>query len=118
MGISYLVIGLLQYNLLIWKLIVLLLFFGFGCGIYLPINTRSILNLVKKSQQATAGSLQRMIQNLGIALYSSVSSITIQIFKNHHNMIHGYIVLWIMASIILFIGFILSVKIYWVIKTE
>lgn len=47
MGISYLVIGLLQYNLLIWKLIVLLLFFGFGCGIYLPINTRSILNLVK-----------------------------------------------------------------------
>ncbi|ATN03929.1 TPA: MFS transporter [Staphylococcus aureus] len=110
MGISYLVIGLLQYNLLIWKLIVLLLFFGFGCGIYLPINTRSILNLVKKSQQATAGSLQRMIQNLGIALYSSVSSITIQIFKNHHNMIHGYIVLWIMASIILFIGFILSVK--------
>ena len=64
----------------------------------------------QKSQQVTAGSLQRMIQNLGIALYSSVSSITIQIFKNHHNMIHGYIVLWIMASIILFIGFILSVK--------
>ncbi|MCD8879238.1 hypothetical protein [Staphylococcus kloosii] len=51
-----------------------------------------------------------MIQNLGIALYSSISFITIQIFKNYHYVIMGYATLWIIASITLFIGFIFSYK--------
>lgn len=110
MGMSYLIIGILQHNLVIWELITLLIVFGLGCGIYLPINTRSILNLVKISQQGTAGSLQRMIQNLGIALYSSISFITIQIFKNYHYVIMGYATLCIIASITLLIGFIFSYK--------
>lgn len=110
MGLSYLIIGLLQYNLQIWELVILLLLFGLGCGIYLPINTGKLLNLFQKSQQATAGSLQRMIQNLGIALYASISSITIQLFKDNHNIIQGYAVLWIVAAIALIVGSILSVK--------
>ncbi|MBF7020046.1 MFS transporter [Staphylococcus sp. 18_1_E_LY] len=110
MGLTYLIIGLIQDNILIWQLIVLLTMFGIGCGIYLPINTGSLLNLVKQSQQATAGSLQRMVQNLGIALYSAISSFVITISNNYGNSIQGYKILWITASITLLISFIVTLK--------
>lgn len=109
MAISYLIIGIFQFEISIMNLTIWLFIFGLGCGVYLPINTRNLLKAVHTSQQSTAGSMQRLVQNIGIIFYSTLSSIVIENINSLNKTI-TYSILWIFASITLFIIFAITFK--------
>lgn len=53
---------------------VLLFLYGIGGGIFLSPNIAAIMGAVNKQIHGTIGAVQRMVQNLGIALYTAVAA--------------------------------------------
>lgn len=52
----------------------LLLLYGVGAGIFVPANMSAIMGSVSHEMQGTIGAIQRMVQNIGIAIGTSVAT--------------------------------------------
>lgn len=101
MIISYAILGALQEN---WGAIIitlLLLIYGIGGGFFLPSNTSSIMGAVSEHMQGTVGATQRMVQNIGIAVYTAITSLFINKSSSTEKLIIGARESWIFAAITL-----------------
>ncbi|GIN84639.1 MFS transporter [Heyndrickxia sporothermodurans] len=82
MTCSFVVLSFMEFN---WRPVVvamLLFVSGVGAGMFVTPNTTTIMGTVDKEFQGTIGSIQRMIQNLGIALYAAITSAFIRAHSN------------------------------------
>ncbi|MCK6119844.1 MFS transporter [Staphylococcus epidermidis] len=104
MIVAYTSLGLLQYILNPVTISLLLLIYGIGGGFFLPSNTSAIMGTVSQDMQGTAGATQRMIQNIGIAFYTAVTSLFISNSSNSDKLIEGSSHAWLFASITLFLA--------------
>lgn len=101
MIISYAILGALQEN---WGAIIitlLLLIYGIGGGFFLPSNTSSIMGAVSEHMQGTVGATQRMVQNIGIAVYTAITSLFINKSSSTEKLIIAARESWIFAAITL-----------------
>ena len=104
MIVAYTSLGLLQYILNPVTISLLLLIYGIGGGFFLPSNTSAIMGTVSQDMQGTAGATQRMVQNIGIAFYTAVTSLFISNSSNSDKLIEGSSHAWLFASITLFLA--------------
>lgn len=104
MIVAYTSLGLLQYILNPVTISLLLLIYGIGGGFFLPSNTSAIMGTVSQDMQGTAGATQRMVQNIGIAFYTAVTSLFISNSSNSYKLIEGSSHAWLFASITLFLA--------------
>lgn len=104
MIVAYTSLGLLQYILNPVTISLLLLIYGIGGGFFLPSNTSAIMGTVSQDMQGTAGATQRMVQNIGIAFYTAVTSLFISNSSNLDKLIEGSSHAWLFASITLFLA--------------
>ncbi len=102
--VAYTSLGLLQYILNPVTISLLLLIYGIGGGFFLPSNTSAIMGTVSQDMQGTAGATQRMVQNIGIAFYTAVTSLFISNSSNSDKLIEGSSHAWLFASITLFLA--------------
>ncbi|EST94694.1 hypothetical protein M460_0205195, partial [Staphylococcus epidermidis Scl31] len=84
----------------------LLLLYGIGGGFFLPSNTSAIMKTVSQDIQGTVGATQRMVQNIGIAFYTAVTSLFISNSSNSDKLISGASHAWLFASLSLFLALI------------
>lgn len=61
----------------------LLLVYGLGAGIFVPANLSAIMGAVGRETQGTIGAVQRMVQNLGIAIDTSIVAALIRIHAGY-----------------------------------
>ena len=104
MIVAYTSLGLLQYILNPVTISLLLLIYGIGGGFFLPSNTSAIMGAVSQDVQGTVGATQRMVQNIGIAFYTAVTSLFISNSSNSDKLIEGSSHAWLFASITLFLA--------------
>lgn len=80
---------------------VLLLLYGVGAGIFVPANLTAIMGSVGTELQGTIGAFQRMVQNMGIAIGTSIAATMIHAGMN--NGIAGYMSAfreaWVLAAV-------------------
>jgi EmrB/QacA subfamily drug resistance transporter len=114
MTIIFLVMTEVDENWPIYLYVILLFIYGIGGGLFIPPNTAITLHSVHSSEQGTIGAFQRMAQNIGIALYTSISSSLIA--NNAKNLIQGFKLSWLFAFCSLII--VLIVLIYVTIKEK
>jgi EmrB/QacA subfamily drug resistance transporter len=57
----------------------LLFVYGAGAGIFVPANLSAIMGAVGRETQGTMGAVQRMVQNLGIAIDTAIAAVLIRI---------------------------------------
>lgn len=111
MIVSYTNLGLLQYMLNPITISLLLLLYGIGGGFFLPSNTSAIMKTVSQDIQGTVGATQRMVQNIGIAFYTAVTSLFINHSSNSDKLLEGSSHAWLFASLTLFLALLpFSVK--------
>lgn len=101
MSLSYGILGQMRHN---WspQLVASLLFiYGIGGGLFLPANISAIVAAVDHSRQGTIGSVQRMVQNLGIAVYSAITAVLITTNSEVHTARYmlGYRFSWDTAAV-------------------
>ncbi len=101
---SYTSLGLLQYILNPITISLLLLIYGIGGGFFLPSNTSAIMGTVSKDMQGTVGATQRMVQNIGIAVYTAITSLFISNQSQTNQLITGASHAWLFASATLFLS--------------
>lgn len=104
MIVVYTNLGLLQYILNPIKISLLLLLYGIGGGFFLPSNTSAIMKTVSQDMQGTVGATQRMVQNIGIAFYTAVTSLFISNSSNSGQLVEGASHAWLFASLTLFLA--------------
>ncbi|WDL96823.1 MFS transporter [Alicyclobacillus sp. ALC3] len=68
----------MQVSWMILSIVALLLLYGFGAGVFVPANLSAIMGTVGSESQGTIGAVQRMVQNIGIALGTSVAALLIR----------------------------------------
>ncbi|MGZ9502192.1 MFS transporter [Staphylococcus epidermidis] len=108
---AYTNLGLLQYILNPITISLLLLLYGIGGGFFLPSNTSAIMGTVSQDMQDTVGATQRMVQNIGIAFYTAVTSLFINHSSNSDKLLEGSSHAWLFASLTLFLALLpFSVK--------
>ncbi|MCO6289577.1 EmrB/QacA subfamily drug resistance transporter [Staphylococcus epidermidis] len=108
---AYTNLGLLQYILNPITISLLLLLYGIGGGFFLPSNTSAIMGTVSQDMQGTVGATQRMVQNIGIAFYTAVTSLFINHSSNSDKLLEGSSHAWLFASLTLFLALLpFSVK--------
>lgn len=56
-----------------------LFLYGVGAGIFVPANLSAIMGAVGRDQQGTIGAVQRMVQNLGIAMDTSIVAVMLRL---------------------------------------
>ncbi|KYP81812.1 MFS transporter [Ferroacidibacillus organovorans] len=83
-GLTVMVVayGVLSQMGVAWSplLIASLLFvYGAGAGIFVPANLSAIMGAVGRETQGTIGAVQRMVQNLGIAIDTAIAAVLIRI---------------------------------------
>ncbi|MCG1598964.1 MFS transporter [Staphylococcus epidermidis] len=101
---SYTSLGLLQYILNPITISLLLLIYGIGGEFFLPSNTSAIMGTVSKDMQGTVGATQRMVQNIGIAVYTAITSLFISNQSQTNQLITGASHAWLFASATLFLS--------------
>ena len=101
---AYTNLGLLQYILNPITISLLLLLYGIGGGFFLPSNTSAIMGAVSQDMQGTVGATQRMVQNIGIAFYTAVTSLFINHSSNSDKLLEGSSHAWLFASLTLFLA--------------
>ncbi len=99
MTIAYGSLGLFQSSLTPVLIFGLLFIYGVGGGSFLPSNTSTLMNSVSRSMQGTVGSAQRMVQNIGIALYTAITSLFIDHSSSKAKLILGASEAWLFASL-------------------
>lgn len=81
LGLMFLALAILsamQADWMILSIVGLLLLYGFGAGVFVPANLSAIMGTVGSESQGTIGAVQRMAQNVGIALGTSVAALLIR----------------------------------------
>ncbi|WP_355307959.1 MFS transporter [Lentzea sp. NPDC003310] len=101
---AYTNLGLLQYILNPITISLLLLIYGIGGGFFLPSNTSAIMGTVSQDMQGTVGATQRMVQNIGIAVYTAITSLFISNQSQTNQLITGASHAWLFASATLFLS--------------
>lgn len=107
MTLSFLIMTQIEENWSIVILIFLLILYGIGGGFFIPPNTSLTMSSVSPQEQGTIGALQRMAQNIGIALYTSIASSVIA--NNEGNLIRGFSYSWFFAFCTLLLMLILLI---------
>ncbi|WP_307499558.1 MFS transporter [Paenibacillus brasilensis] len=74
----------------------LLLFYGFGAGLFIPANLAAIMGSVGLELQGTIGSVQRMVHNIGLAVGTSTAALMIRL--NSNSGLLAFRELWILAA--------------------
>ena len=105
MAIAYGSLGLFQSSLTPLLFFIFLFIYGVGGGLFLPSNTSVIMNSVSRSMQGTVGSAQRMVQNIGIALYTAITSLFINHSASKTTLILGAREAWLFASLTILLIF-------------
>ncbi|MCT1901106.1 MFS transporter [Oceanobacillus sojae] len=105
---SYTVLTMMQSSWSLLYLVVLLFVFGAGAGTFMPANTSAIMNAASEEIQGVAGAIQRMVQNLGIAIYAAVASAFISGYSETDitGLMSGIRGAWTFAAVTLLIVFI------------
>jgi MFS family permease len=95
-------------------LAILLFVYGVGAGIFVQSNLLAIMGAVGKESQGTIGAVQRMIQNLGIAVDTAVAAALIRIHAGSRTagLMVGFREAWGYATITLSISLLLFVFIF------
>ena len=106
MVIAYGSLGLFKSSLTPLLFFLFLFIYGVGGGLFLPSNTSVIMNSVSQSMQGTVGSAQRMVQNIGIALYTAITSLFINPSSSKTTLILGAREAWLFASLTILLIFI------------
>ncbi|MBB3128647.1 EmrB/QacA subfamily drug resistance transporter [Paenibacillus rhizosphaerae] len=68
---------ILAFQQLNWHLTIvcfMLFVYGLGAGLFQPSNIAAIMEAVGPAHQATIGSVQRLVQNVGISLFTAVTA--------------------------------------------
>ncbi len=89
MLVSYLILGQMQATWSSWLLVILLFIYGSGGGLFIPSNISAIMKSVGREMQGTIGAVQRMVLNLGVAVYTTVTATLISVTshtKTHYLM--------------------------------
>ncbi|HEU5378274.1 MAG TPA: MFS transporter [Ktedonobacteraceae bacterium] len=91
-----------------WSLLILallLLLYGVGGGIFLPANIADIMASGAKELQGTIGSIQRMVQNVGIALGTAIAAALMQTsgVLNRAALTDGFHWSWLFATGVMFL---------------
>ncbi|PTJ16340.1 MFS transporter [Staphylococcus succinus] len=107
MTLSFLIMTQVEENWSIIILILLLILYGIGGGFFIPPNTALTMGSVSPQEQGTIGALQRMAQNIGIALYTSISSTLIA--NNENDLTRGFSYSWFFAFFTLLLMLILLI---------
>jgi EmrB/QacA subfamily drug resistance transporter len=113
MFMSYAVLTCMQSNWGPWGIAALMFLYGMGGGLFLTPNMKAIMGAVGKEMQGTIGAVQRMVQNLGIAVYTSIAADLIPVHSPtgvtglmtglRHSW--GFAAISILASILVFLCF-------------
>jgi len=82
MAAAYGILSMIHPNWAPILIAALLLIYGFGAGLFVPPNTSAIMGAVGRDSQGTIGAVQRMVQNLGIALFSAITAAFIYTHSN------------------------------------
>ena len=91
MTIAYTSLGGFQFILSPIALSLLLLLYGLGGGFFLPSNTSAIMGSVSQDMQGIVGAAQRMVQNIGIAIYTAITSLFINNSSSSNKLIAGLV---------------------------
>lgn len=78
MFVALATLSVMQADWMIVFIVGLLLLYGFGAGVFVPANLSAIMGSVGNELQGTIGAVQRMVQNIGIALGTSVAAMFIR----------------------------------------
>ena len=113
MTVAYGILGMMQSDWGPTLIALLLLLYGFGAGLFMPPNTFSIMSAVNQDIQGTIGAIQRMIQNLGIALFTAITSIFIRTHSHEgvEKLITGFRTSWSFAAMSLLISLTLFLSV-------
>jgi EmrB/QacA subfamily drug resistance transporter len=100
MAVIYGILGTMQSNWSPTLIAILLMLYGFGAGLFVPPNTSAIMSAVGRDIQGTIGAVQRMMQNLGIALYATIASVLIRTHSHSgiETIMSGFRQAWMFAS--------------------
>jgi MFS family permease len=100
MAVTYGILGTMQSDWSPTLIAILLLLYGFGAGLFVPSNTSAIMSVVGRDIQGTISALQRMVQNLGIALYAAIASAFIRAHSHSdiETIMNGFREAWMFAS--------------------
>lgn len=74
MFVALATLSAMQAHWMILSIVGLLLLYGFGAGVFVPANLSAIMGAVGSELQGTTGAVQRMVQNIGIALGAAMAT--------------------------------------------
>lgn len=94
--------------------IALLLFvYGVGAGLFVPPNIAAVMGTVPRDRQGTIGAVQRMVQNVGIAVGTAIAAVFIQTHAiGRQDLIAGFRAAWIFAAALILLN-LLSFAALW-----
>lgn len=101
MSVSYATLGQMRADWSPQVVATFLFIYGIGGGLFLPANISAIMAAVDHSRQGTIGAVQRMMQNLGIAVFSAITAVLITASSEMHtaNFMLGYRLSWDISAI-------------------
>ncbi|WP_231037490.1 MFS transporter [Pectinatus frisingensis] len=115
MFISYAVLGQMQNNWSPLLMALLLFLYGMGGGLFLPANISALMEAADKDSHGTIGATQRMVQNLGIIIYTALASNFIHTTSESQSVLMGGLRnSWIFAAL----TFIVVIVIFVIILTS
>lgn len=84
----------------------LLFMYGLGSGLFVPANLATIMGVVGRERQGTIGAVQRMVQNLGIAVDTAITAAFIRIHSGSGSaaLMVGFREAWVYAATTLFLS--------------
>ncbi len=93
----------------------LLFLYGMGSGLFLPANISALMEAADKDSHGTIGATQRMVQNLGIIIYTALASNFIHTTSESQSVLMGELRnSWIFAAL----TFIVVIVIFVIILTS
>lgn len=93
MGLSFLLLFLCHHFLTPYLVILFLLLYGVGGGCFQPANIALITSAVPNTIQGEISSLQRMLQNMGIAIGASIGGLILSVnFSKVDNITIGWLI--------------------------
>jgi predicted MFS family arabinose efflux permease len=100
LGLLVMVFGLFGLSMYItaWPIFLFCIFlfiYGLGGGIFQPPNIHYLMNAAEETHQSTIGAINRMVQNIGIALGASISAAFI--YSDKMNRLTGIYHSWLFA---------------------
>ncbi|MFC7391474.1 MFS transporter [Scopulibacillus cellulosilyticus] len=114
MASAYGTLGGMEVNWSPFLISGILFIYGIGAGLFQPPNTAAIMGAVPYEIQGTIGAVQRMVQNLGIALYTVIATALIQGHSHNgiNDLMNGYQGAWIFAAITLVLSLLTFVFVF------